>query len=139
MQDLERREDAVTGRRVLTEDDMSRRLTAELRAQALHRLPDVPISHLRTLETDSVTSEHVFEPAIRHDRANDDLRAQLVVAYEVTCYERKHEVAVVGAAAFVDDDHAIAIAVEREAGVGFVVDDKLLERLRRGRAAALVD
>ena len=61
------------------------------------------------------------------------------MAYEVTCYERKHEVAVVGAAPFVDDDHAIAITVERESGIGFVVDDKPLECLRSGRTAALVD
>ena len=44
-----------------------------------------------------------------------------------------------GTTAFVDDDHAIAVAIERETRVGFVIDDEPLKRLGSGRAAAVVD
>src|SRR5581483_6001582 len=53
--------------------------------------------------------------------------------------ERQHHVAVVDPPPRVDGDDAIAVPVEGEAHVRVVVDDGPGERLRRGRAAAVVD
>ena len=139
MKHLERREDAVARRGVLAEDDVAGGLAAELGAKPFHGFPDIAIADLRALEADAVVSEHRLEAAVRHHRADHDLWVELSVTHEVARRERQDEIAVVRAAPLVDDDHAVAITVEGEPGVSLVVDDEPLERLRRGRAAAVVD
>ena len=53
--------------------------------------------------------------------------------------EREDEIAVMHAPTLVDDDHAVAVAVEGEPRVGFPLHHEPLERLGCGRATAGVD
>src|SRR5438132_3576754 len=126
VQDFERGEDAIARCRVLTKDHVSRPFPAKLSPESLHGFPDVSIPDLGTLEPDTVTSEHGLEATVRHDRADHDLRVQLAVAREVARDERKDKVAVVRATALVDDDDAVAVAIECETRVGLVIDDEPL-------------
>ena len=138
-EDLERGEDAVAGGVMLAEDDVARRLAAELRAGPRHLLPDVAVPHLRATELDPRAPEERFERTVRHHRADHDRRVQLVVSREVARGEREHDVAIMDAAGRVDGDDAIAVAIEGEADVRLLVHHRARQRLWRGRAAALVD
>src|SRR5438552_1076096 len=136
---LERCEDAVARCGVLAEDDVPGGLAAELGAKPFHGFADIAIADLRALEANAVVSEHRLEAAVRHHRTDHDLWVELSVTHEVARRERQDEIAVVRPAPLVDDDHAVAVTVEGEPGVGLVVDDDPLECFRRGRAAAVVD
>ena len=58
---------------------------------------------------------------------------------EVARREGEDEVPVVRTPALVDDDHAVPVAVEREARVGLAIHDESLQRLGSRGAAARVD
>ena len=139
MEHLEGGEDPVPGVRVLPEDHVPGGLASELRTATLHLFPDITVADLRAHKGDAVLGEGRFEAPVGHDRAHDEHRVEAAVSREVPRRKRKDEIAVVRPPAFVDHDHAIAVAVEREPSVGLVLDDEALQCLRCGRPGAGVD
>src|SRR5205085_5674074 len=132
-------EDPIARRRELPEDDVARRLAAELGLPPLQLLPDVAVADLRADEPDAIAGERRFEAAVRHDRADDELRVELPVLREVPGREGEDEVAVEDGAGAVDGHDAVAVTVEGEADVGLVLDDRPLEGGGSGGAAAEID
>ena len=53
-------------------------------------------------------------------------------------HEGQHEITVMRATPLVDNDHAVAIAIECETNIGLVINDETLQRFGRGGPAALV-
>ena len=83
--------------------------------------------------------ERVPQAEVRHHRCDDGVTAELAAFVQVEGDDRQHLVAVDEVAALVDRDHAVGVAVERQARVGTRSHDGLLELGGVGRAAAGVD
>ena len=128
-------ERAVAGHRGVGEDDVARLLAAEREVAPLELVEHVPVADGHLDELDVVAVEATPQPEVRHHGRDDGVAAQLVALLQVERAHRHDLVAVDEAAALVDRDDAVAVAVERESGVGTRRDDRLLELGRVGRAA----
>src|SRR5581483_10623011 len=125
--------EAVAGDVVAQVDDVARLLAAEQRPLALQRLEHVPVADGGRVHPDAVPLHERVEAEIRHHGHRDLVDAQVE-------RERGHDlVAVDDLAALVDREHAVAVAVERDAEVEAAVAHRALQKGEVGRAAAHVD
>ena len=108
-------------------------LAAEQRALALERLQDVAVADVGGVHADVVLAHQRVEAEVRHH--GDRHLVDLLVERE----DRDDLVAVDRLAPFVDREHAVAVAVERDPEVEPAVEHGLLQEREIGRAAADVD
>jgi hypothetical protein len=125
--------DAVAGRDEAHLDDVARLLAPERPAALAQRLEHVAVADLGRGDLDARRPHAGVEAVVRHHRHRDARHA------EVDGGERDQLVAVDDDAVAVDRQHAVAVAVEREARVVAAVAHGGGERLHVGRAAARVD
>ena len=107
-------------------------LTAEGVAGDLHRLEDVAVADLGLADADPGGLHRADEAEVAHHGRHDGVLDQHAL---VAQREREHGedlVAVDDVALVVDGQAPVGVAVEAEAGVGAVLDDRLLQGLRGG-------
>ena len=132
---LQRRDQAVAGRRMVGEDDVPRLLAADIVAARAHRLEHVAVADLGAQQLEAGLAEMPLEAEVRHHRRDDAVALELAAALQAERDQRHQLVAVDDLALLVDDDQPVGVAVERDADVGAARDHRLLQQLRVGRAA----
>jgi hypothetical protein len=134
----ERRDDRIAGRVLVEADEMPRALAAERPPALDHRLEDVAVADLGARERHPRARERLLDAEVRHHRA-DDAAAERAAAHRVHRDDVQQLVAVVDAPVAIGHHEPVAVAVERDAEVGAMLDD--LGREERGvrRAATGVD
>ena len=138
-QNLQCGDEAVAGGGVVRQDDVAGRLAAEIVAVLAHMLEHVAVAHRRADQFDALPFEMPLEPEIGHHGADDAGLRQPVVFLPAFRDHRHQLVAIDDAPALVHDDHAVGVAIERDADIGAHLHHLAAQRLRRGGAAILVD
>src|SRR5271170_8004357 len=117
-QDLQGGHQTVAGRRIVRQDDMSGLLAPDVIAELPHPLEDIAIANRRALQSKSDAGEMALQRKIGHDRG-DDARLRQPPVGQPTLGHHGHElIAVDDVTLFVDDQHTIGVAVQRNADVG---------------------
>ena len=113
-------------------------LSAEDPALLRHLFQHVPVADGRSFERNAVQGERLLESEVAHQRADHAARHRAAPPV----VERDHIqelVAVVHAAFGVNHDQSVAVAVEREAKVGTVIHDGVLQMAWMRRPDVVVD
>ena len=132
-------EDPVAGGGEIAEDHMTRLLAAQHEIAGLHRGEHVAVTDGRLHHRDPRGIESLAQTEVRHHRDRDRVVAQQAAFVHVERGDHHDLVAVDDLAAFVDREHPIGVAVEREADVGSRRDHCGLQIVGCGRAARFVD
>ena len=131
--------DAVAGGHEAHVDDVAGLLAAERPAALAQRLEHVAVADRRGRDLDAGVAHRGVEAVVRHHRHRDAAARQPPGGAQVQRGERDQLVAVDDRAVAVDGEHAVAVAVEREAGVVAALAHVRGERVDVRRAAAGVD
>ena len=134
----ERGDDGVARGVLVEADDVAGILAAEDPFFLLHQLEHVTVADRRARERDAAAVERLFEAEVAHLRADEAARHRAAPPV----VERDHIeqlVAVVRATLGIDHDQPIAVAVERDAEVGPMLDHRRLQIPRMRRADTGVD
>src|SRR6185437_4476710 len=132
-------DEAVAGGGVVGQDDVAGRLAADVVALRAHLLDHVTVADRRAHEAQALRGEMPLETEIR-DHGRDDARIlQAAVFLPALGDDGEQLVAVDDMPALVDDEHAVGVAVERNADVGAHLAHLARQRVEIGRAAVLVD
>ena len=115
---LQAGDEPVAGGRIVAEDDVPRLLAADIAAARAHRLQDVAVADLGSLEGDAILGEAAFKTEVGHDGSDDCVARENAAAMMVEPDQRHQLVAVDDGAFLVDDDQPVGIAIEREADRG---------------------
>jgi hypothetical protein len=118
---------------------VARLLAAQRPAAFAQRLEDVAVADLRRRHLDARIAHGDVEAVVGHDGHRDAAAGELPGPTQVQGGERDELVAVDDRPGAIDRQHAITVAVQREAERVAAVDDRPRERIDVGRAAALVD
>src|SRR5262249_60838176 len=103
-----------------------------------HGLAPVAVAHGGGLKTETEILQVALKPEIGHHRG-DDAAAGKASAPQPGFGDDRHElIAVDHLTLLVDNDHAVGVAVERNADIGAHLIDLADEIARRGRGAVLV-
>ena len=113
----QRRGDAVAGGHEAHVDDVAGLLAAERPAALAQRLEHVAVADRRGRDLDPRVAHRGVEAVVGHHRHGDAVAGQAVGLAQVQRGERDQLVAVDDGAGAVDRQHAVAVAVEREADV----------------------
>ncbi len=124
---------------MLGKDQMPRLLATERQIPLLHFLHHVLVADLRANQFDVQVSERDLEPDVAHHGRDHGIAAKPAVGLHLLGAHQHHVVAVDDAAAGVDQDGAIAVAVERDAESEIALPHDLGQHLRMRRAHAFVD
>src|SRR6266851_6563837 len=138
-QRLQGRHQPVTGRGVVDHDDMAGLFAAEIVAVGPHALEHVAVAHRGPHELELARTEIALEPEIGHHGGDHTAACQAAVAPPLVSDGRHELVAVDQPSVLARQDHAVGIAVQRNADIGVVRDDVLLQQRRMRRAAIAVD
>ena len=93
-------------------------LAADIVAVLAHMLDHVAVADRGALQPETEILQIALEPEIGHDRG-DDAAAGEPSAPQPGLGDHRHQlIAVDHAALLVDDDHAVGVAVERDADIG---------------------
>src|SRR6267378_8308397 len=138
-QDLQGRDEAVAGRGVVRQDDMARRLAAEIDALLAHLLEHIAVADLDTMHLDPEPVEMALQAEIRHDGGDEAGLCQPPVLVPTLRDYGEQLIAVDQMAELVHDHDAVGIAVERDTDIGAQFQYLAAERLGFGRTAILVN
>ena len=108
-------------------------LAAERPLAAQHLVDHVAVADLGHRDLDPGLLHRLVEAEVGH-HGDDDAAAQLAARGHAAGGQRDQLVAVVDAAAAVDREHAVAVAVEGEAELGAGLDDPARQQLHVGGA-----
>ena len=109
---------AVAGRGVVGQNDVARRLAADIVAVRAHVLEHVAVADRRAHERNAQIAEIALEAEIGHHGRDDAGLGETAVGLPAFGDHRQQLVAVDDAPALVDDEHAVGVAVERDADIG---------------------
>ena len=118
---------------------MARLLAAERKVPFEHFLHHVFVADGAAYQSDPERAERQLEPDVAHDRGHDRVALEPPFALQLPAAHQQHGVAIHDFPVVIDEDRAIAVAVERDAHPASMLDDRAREPLRMGRAAAQVD
>ena len=118
---------------------MSRLLAPEAQPVGVERGQDVTVPHVRLAHRDAAALHGEAEAEVRHHRDRHGVAAEPPPLGQVEREQREQDVAVDDAAALVDRDDPVGVAVEGEPEVGLVRDDGAGQLGRVGRPALVVD
>ena len=118
---------------------MARRLAADVVAMVAHLLEHVAVADRCADERDSEIAEIALEAEIGHHGCDDARFREAAVGLPAFRDHRQQLVAVDDVPALVDDEHAVGIAIQRDADIGAHFLHLLAKRRGLGRAAFVVD
>src|SRR5204862_3829020 len=116
-----------------------RLLAAQREIAREHLLHHVLVAHGAPDEIHSDRAERQLETDIAHDGRNDRAAFEPALALELTRAQEQHGVAVHDAAVAVDEDRAVAVAIERDAELAAALDDGARQPLWMRGPAMQVD
>ena len=114
---------------------MARLLAAERQAAREHLLHHVLVADRAADQVDARVAQRELEADVAHDGRDDRVALQPAFALQLARAHQQHGVAVDDLAAVVDEDRAIAVAVERDAQLAAALDDGPREPLGMRRSA----
>ena len=138
-QHRQRRAESVSGWQQVGEDDVSRLLAPEADPASLHFRAHVGVADRAAMECDARLAQRRLEPEVAHHGRHDTAACQPTGTLEMAGRHEEHTVAVDDPAAAVDQDHAVAVAVEGEAQPAPLRDHRRPQRLRMRRTTLRVD
>src|SRR5436190_20466922 len=138
-QNLQRGEQPVAGRGVIGQNDVARRLAPDVEAVRTHVFEHVAVADRRARERHLQLPEITLEPEIGHDGRDDARLGQAAVRLPALRDHRQQLVAIDDVPALVDDEHAVAITVERDADIRAHFLHLAAKRGGLGRAAFAID
>ena len=138
-QNLQRRDQAVAGRRIIGEDDVARLLAAEIAAESAHLFDDIAVADRGAVQLDVLAVEKALEAEIGHHRRHQRAAGKPPAAGQPGGDQRHQLVAVEDDAALVGDDQPVGVAVERDADIGAARQHLAPHLLGHQRAAFAVD
>src|SRR5262249_51718944 len=104
-----------------------------------HVLDHIAVTNRSALERQSEILQIAFHAEVRHDGRHHAAAVQ-ARAFVPAFGDHAHDlVAIDDAALFIDDDHAVGVAVEGDADVGAHFPDLVTQGFRRGRTAFQID
>src|SRR5882672_4092789 len=130
---------SVAGRGVVDHDDMAGLFAAEIVAIGPHALEHVAVAHRRPNQLELARAEIAFEAEIGHHGGDHATAGQAAVALPLIGDGRHELVAVDQPSVLARQNHAVGVAVQRDADMGVVRHDVLLQQRRMRRAAIAVD
>src|SRR5262249_58981550 len=90
-------------------------------------------------EIDPERLERELEPDVAHHGRDDGVALETALALQLTAAHQQHGVAVDDLSRVIDEDRAVAVAVERHTHATSLLDDRSSEQLGMGGAALQVD
>ena len=139
VEELHRGQEPVAGGREVGEHDVTALLAAERQAALGQGLQHVAIAHGHLEHLDPVLGHPEAEAEVGHHGDHHGVLGEVAVGVAVDGADPDDLVAVDQAAGRIDREHAVGVAVEREADVGALLHHGAAEILRVGGAAAGVD
>ena len=133
-EELKRGDQAVAGGREIRQHDMARLLAADIVAVLAHMLDHVAVADRRALQTETEVLQIALEPEIGHHRGDDAAAGEPPAPQPGLGDDRHQLIAVDHVALLVDDDHAVGVAVERDADIGAHLVD-LADEIARARSS----
>ena len=118
---------------------MSRLLAPQADAAPLHFRAHVGVADRAAVERDAGPVQRRLEPEVAHDGRHHPAARQAAGRVQMPGRHEEHAVAVHDAPAAVDQNDAVAVAVEGEAQPAPLLDHRRLQRLGMRRAALPVD
>src|SRR5262245_31879560 len=138
-QHVERGRDAVAGEEMLGEDDVARLLAAERETASDHLLHDVLVADRTPNQVDPRLAQRELEADVAHDGRHDGVAAETTLRLHVPRAHQHDRVTVDDSAGVIDEDGAVAVAVERHAHPAPVLPHRRGEPLRMRGSAIEVD
>ena len=136
---LQRGDDAVAGGLVVEEDEVAGCFTADHGTFLLHHLEHVAVADFAGARFDADFFERGEKAEVTHDGGDEQVVFEEAEFLVVLAADGHDVVAGDFLAVFIDGNHAVAIAIEGEADVGFQFAHLGTEVLRVLRAAVVVD
>src|SRR5438034_973653 len=137
VQHLERGHDAVAGGVLVEADYVSRVLAAQLPAPVAQQLEHVAIADAGARERDAEPGHRLLEGVIRHQGAGD--AGQRFFRRAMLGDGVKQLVAVISAPRIIDDQDAVAVAVQSDPQIGGLIFHLAYQAVGRSGARSLVD
>ena len=109
---------------------MARLLATEIEVAAQHLLEHVAVADLRLHHGDAHVAHRELEAEVAHVRRDERAAGETPLLHHLARGDRQHRVAVDQLPALVDEEATVAVAVERDANVGALLDHRGLERRR---------
>ena len=138
-QHIERRAQAIAGEQIVREDDVARLLAAEREAALAHLLHHVLVADRRADQLDAERLERELEADVAHHGRDDRVTAQPPFPLQLAAAHQQHRIAVDDVAAVIDENRAVAVAVEGDAHGAAARHHRLGQLLGMGRTAGEVD
>src|SRR3982075_1801390 len=129
----------VAGGGVVRQNDVTGGFAAEIVAAAQHLFEYIAVADRRAHEFDALAFEEAFQSEIRHHGCYDTWLGEATVFLPALRDHREQLVAIDQVSAFIDENDAVGVAIERDANVGAHFANLAAQRLRRGGSAFLVD
>ena len=126
---------AVTGEQILREDDVAGLLAAEREVAPHHLLHDVLVANGASHDADPGFLERELEADVAHDGGHDRIALEAPFGLHLLGAHEHHCVAINDLTRSVDEDRAVAIAIECHTHRVLTLDDQPRQLLRRGRSA----
>ena len=120
-------------------DDVPGLLAAERQPALDHLFHHVLVADRASDHLDAALAQGELETDVAHHRRDDAVAEQLAPGLHVTGAHQQHCVAVDDAALGIDQDGAVAVAVERHTDTARLLDHRALQVLRMRRAAIEID
>ena len=105
----------IAGKQMVGEDDVARLLAAQRNAALDHLLHHVLVADRRPHQLDAALPEGELETNVAHHRRHDRAAAQLPAALQILGRDQQDRVAVDHRAMPIDEQGAVAVAVEGNA------------------------
>ena len=118
---------------------MARLLATQRQTAVEHFLHHVLVADRAAHEIDSERLQRELETDVAHHGGDDGVAFQASFALQLSAAHQQHRVAVDDLTAMVDEDRAIAVAVERDAHLAAALRHRAREPLRMRRSAAEID
>ena len=138
-QNVQRGAQTVAREQVVGEDDVARLLAAERQVPLQHLLHHVLVADRGAHQVDAERLQRQLEPDVAHDGRDDRVAAKPPLALQLMAAHQQDRIAVDDLAAMIDEDRAIAVAVEGNAHRAAARHHQLRQLFRMGRSAAEVD
>ena len=124
---------------MIHEDHVARLFAAEVVRVGPHLARDRGVADLGANQPDAGVAQRQLESEVAHHGCDHGVAVEPAFGRKLAPEQRHHVVAVEDFAALVDQHHAIAVAVERDADVAVLAQNGFANRVEMHRAAIQID
>ena len=139
VEQLHRREEAITGRCELAEDHVAGLFATERISPCIERLQHVAVADLGIDNVDAGVVHRPPETEVGHDGDDDRITSESAAGLGVECAHGDDLITVDQTTIGVDREEPVCVTVEGDAEVGAALDNSGLQRRWMGRPTPVVD